>query len=126
MTIYGHLHLNWFFKELFAMTDKGIIYKGRQYEWDKIKDINTSFDFLFFRLPYLSCSGKYPGARIILHDGNEIRINARVFTRKGELPKFDATGFLTSKSKAFNDVYDMIKRKIELRATEQSARPDGE
>ena len=118
MTIYGHLHLNRFFKELFAMTEKGIIYKGKEYEWDEIQEVNTSIDCLFFRLPYLSWSGKYPVARIILKDGNDIRINARVFTKKGESPRFDTSGFFTSKSKAFNEVVEIIKKRIERKAAD--------
>jgi hypothetical protein len=110
MTIYGHLNLNCFFKELFALTDDGIIYKGNEYKWKDIQKIERSFGSL--PLTLLMYGRRYPGATIYLNNGQKIRLNGRVFTAKGERPNFGAEGFITSESTAFNQVIDIIEKRI--------------
>lgn len=117
MTIYGHLNLNCFFKELFALTDNGIIYKGKEYKWNEIQKIDRSFGSVLLTL--FMYGRRYPGATIYLSDGKKIRINGRVFTAKGEKPNFGAEGFITSESKAFNQVIDIIENRIQTKTTEQ-------
>lgn len=104
--IYGHRHLNWFFKELFEMTDKGIKYKGKEYSWDNIQKIKRAPGSYSVNL----C---YPGAIIYLDDGRKIWINGRVFTRAGEKPKFKTWSFISGESQAFLDFLELIEQKRE-------------
>lgn len=122
MTIYGHLNLNCFFKELFAVTETGIIYKGNEYKWNEIQKIERGFGSALLTL--LMYGRRYPGATIFLNNGIKIRINGRVFTAKGEKPKFGGEGFITSESTAFNDVIGIIEKHIKTKATEQGNQGD--
>jgi len=123
MTIYGHLNLNCFFKEVFALTETGIIYRGKEYKWNEIQKIDRSFGSVLLTL--FMYGRRYPGATIYLKDGTKIRINGRIFTTKGEKPKFGAEGFMTSESKAFNEVIEIIENRIETKATEHANQGDG-
>jgi hypothetical protein len=106
---YGHLHLGCIFREVFKISDNGIIYKGKKYEWKDINKISRSFgSFLFTLFMY---ARKYSGATVFLNDGRKIRMNARVFTKAGETPRFDVSGFVTGESRAFSEVIDFISRK---------------
>src|SRR5574340_1112042 len=122
MTIYGHLNLNCFFNELFVLTDNGIIYKGKEYRWNEIQKIDRSFGAALLTL--FMYGRRYPGATSYLNDGKKIRINGRVFTAKDEKPKFGAEGFITSESKAFNQVIEIIQKKIETKTTEHGNQGD--
>jgi hypothetical protein len=110
MTIYGHLHLNCFFVNLLELTDSGLIYKGKQYSWSDIVKIKRTYDSMI--LTILMYGRKYPGATIILKDGSKIRINCRVFTRKGESIKVGFAGFFTQESKAFTEFMQTIENKM--------------
>ena len=124
MTIYGHLNLNCFFKEVFALTETGIIYEGKEYKWNEIQKIDRSFGSVLLTL--FMYGRRYPSATINLKDGTKIRINGRIFTTKGEKPKFGAEGFITSESKAFNDVIETIETKIDQRPQNNAIETDRE
>jgi hypothetical protein len=110
MTTYGHLHLNYFFVNVLELTDSGLIYKGKSYQWNDIVKIKRDSIFL-----NLLMSGKYPRAAVILTDGSKIKINGRVFTRKGEKPNVGFAGFFTQESKAFSEFISLIESKLHNR-----------
>ncbi len=111
MITYGHLNFLSSFKKLFDLTENGIIYEGKEYKWTDIKKIDRSWGSLLMTL--FMYARRCPGATIYLNDDTKIRMNGRVFTKKGEKPKFGAEGFLTSESTAFIGVIDIIEKRIQ-------------
>ena len=106
---YGHRQLGFLFRELFQTSDDGITYKGKKYDWKDIVAISHGFGSLLRTL--FMYGRRQEGATISLNDGEKIRINARVFTKAGESPKFDTAGFVTGESRAFTEVLDLLSRK---------------
>ncbi len=106
---YGHQHLGFLFRELFETDNEGITYKGKKYEWKDIVEISRGFGSLIQTI--FMYGRRQEGATIALKDGQKIRINARVFTKAGETPKFGTSGFVTGESTAFSEVLDLLSRK---------------
>jgi hypothetical protein len=102
-TFYGHQHLIFFFIKRFECAEDGIIFRGKKYVWNDITKISRCSGSLSINL----C---YPGAEIHFNDGKKIRINGRVFTKKGERPKFNIFSFVTGESKTFTEFLDEITK----------------
>jgi hypothetical protein len=106
---YGHQHLGFLFRELCQTSDEGITYKGKKYEWKDIDGISRGFGSLVRTL--FMYGRRQEGMTVCLKDGKKIRINTRVFTKAGQSPKFDTSGFVTGESRAFTEFADLLSRK---------------
>jgi hypothetical protein len=103
MSVFGHRYLSLFFRPLVAVSTRGFRYKGRDYRWDDIRNVDVSDSPLKALAGYPAA---IPRATITLSDGNVIRLNGRVLEKQGVKPK---VGFFSSKSDAFNELVQIFR-----------------
>jgi hypothetical protein len=105
MAIYGHRHLNLFFRPVVEVNDRGLRYRGREYSWNTISKVEVHDSPFDPNLMFTRGAG-YPWATVHLSDGERIRLNGRTLEKQGAKPEVD---FFSGKSGAFQELIVAFK-----------------
>ena len=101
---YGHRHLGVWFVPLVQVTDRGFVYRGKQYQWNNVAAVDT-WTAPFF----INVGAARSRATVRLTDGRKIRLNCRALEKFGERPK---VGFISTRTDAYDELVTLFTQAV--------------